>query len=247
MTTEEHTFDEAEGFVSAAKYNALKQDYDKFAYIVSHDINAPLRHIREFTKILLADLEPHIEGENRQCADIILRNVDSAENLIGSLIQFSRLTTRIQPFERFSTTALVKDIVSTLEKDTEGVGGDVCVGELPTLLGDEAQICRLFQCLIDNAIKFRRPEVPLEIAISGQVFEDSTEIAIQDNGMGVPENRLEKVFDLFHRHHVPGNDGVGLGLALCRKIAWLHGGNIRMESVVDSGSKVIVCLPTGVE
>ena len=147
-------------------------------------------------------------------------------------------------FEEIDLERTVREVASDLEGTVEAAGGSIEIGELPTVLADEAQMRQLFQNLISNAIKFRRDGVPPVVRIEGDVRGSRAEIRVSDNGIGFDPRYGERIFRVFERLHGRGDyEGTGIGLALCRKIAERNGGAIAAESTPGKGSTFTVTLP----
>jgi signal transduction histidine kinase len=182
------------------------------------------------------------------------------QTLINDLLSFSRVTTKAQPFAAVDLGGVVRDVVGDLEARIESSGGTVEVGELPTIEADAVQMRQLFQNLIANALKFRRPEVAPVVRVSATVLTamptevgtpadgdgvpGNVEIRVADNGIGFDEKYLDRIFNVFQRLHGREQyEGTGIGLAVCRKIAERHGGSITATSRPGEGTTFVVTLP----
>jgi light-regulated signal transduction histidine kinase (bacteriophytochrome) len=169
------------------------------------------------------------------------------QTLINDLLAFSRVTTRAQPFVRVDLGELVGQVVSDLELLIERSNGTVDVGELPQIEADALQMRQLFQNLIANGLKFRRPGVPPHVQIWSEPVDadgEQVRLLIADNGIGFDEKYLDRIFTIFQRLHTRGDyEGTGIGLAVCRKIVERHGGEITARSTPDAGATFIVTLP----
>jgi signal transduction histidine kinase len=120
----------------------------------------------------------------------------------------------------------------------------VTVGELPMIDADPSQMHQLIQNLISNGLKFHKPDTPPRVTVSGNASHDSAEIVVSDEGIGFDERYAERIFTMFERLHGRGTyEGTGIGLAICRKIAQRHGGDIRAQSTPGQGSTFTVTLP----
>lgn len=231
----------AEPDVPYAQHKALMEEYAQFAYIVSHDLKAPLRHIREFTKLLVHDRESLAEGEEAEFSGIVLRSVERADSIIYELLLLSRLSTQLQPFDAIALKDVVGELIETITPDGGEFDLSVSLGELPSIQGDEGQISALFRHLLNNSIKFRSPDVPLRINIEYADVDDTHVITVGDNGLGLPENLQGAVFQMFKKGH--NLEGMGTGLAHCRKIMSNHGGDISMTSAKGEGCIMTLRFP----
>jgi light-regulated signal transduction histidine kinase (bacteriophytochrome) len=139
---------------------------------------------------------------------------------------------------------LVVDVISDIEVGIRNAGAQVNVGPLPSVRGDPNQLRQLFQNLIENAVKYRRPDVASMIRISGEENNGICRVFVEDNGIGFDEKYLQKIFQPFQRLHGRNeHPGLGIGLAVCRKIADRHRGTITAASTPGEGSTFIVTLP----
>jgi light-regulated signal transduction histidine kinase (bacteriophytochrome) len=179
------------------------------------------------------------------------------QNLINELLTFSRVTTKAKPFEPVNLAKVADDVVSDLEGRIELVKGRVEVGALPVIDAETLQMRQLLQNLIGNALKFHRPDAPPVVKVGAQIFsgrapqagpdapeENLCRLTVSDNGIGFDEKYLDRIFNVFQRLHSRNEyEGTGMGLAIARKIAVFHRGDITAKSKPGSGSTFIVTLP----
>ncbi|HRI07083.1 MAG TPA: ATP-binding protein [Nannocystaceae bacterium] len=223
-------------------------ELERFASVASHDLQEPLRKILAFAERLDKKFAEEMPATGR---DYISRMQDAArrmQSLINDLLVFSRLSTKPQTATEVSLDKLVKSVVSDLEVRIEESGGKVEVGPLPVIHGDPTRLRQLFQNLIANAIKFRRPEEPPIVTIAATVQEDGgreiAHITVADNGIGIEPQYRERVFGIFERLHGRGKyEGTGIGLAICRKICEQQGGTISIDSAGEFGSVFNIVIP----
>ncbi len=224
------------------KYEALKKEYDEFTYLVSHDLNAPLRHIQQFSSLLLENLSEKMSSDDMLFAGYIEQSIDRCQNMIESLLELSHITTNPNSFQVID----VEDIVHAIIKQTSTEIGFIhAASDMPSILGDRKLFRTLFSLLIDNAIKFKKTNYPLNLSISGtKLNEVSCVFELQDNGIGIAEDKQETVFEPFRKssstYDIPG---AGMGLTICRKIVSLHEGKIWFERPKTSGSLLKISLP----
>jgi signal transduction histidine kinase len=229
--------------------NELKRsnrELQDFAFVASHDLQEPLRKIRAF-----GDRLQQTFGEKLgdQGADYISRMQLASERmsrLINDLLSFSRITTKAKPFLPVSLNKVAEEAVDDLEVAIEEAEATVTIGALPEIEADFFQIKQLFQNLIANGIKFRRPGVPPVIDVSAdppRAGEEKVTIRFRDNGIGFDEIFLDRIFLPFQRLHSKAEySGTGIGLAICRRVAERHGGSLTATSKPDRGSTFIVTL-----
>jgi signal transduction histidine kinase len=173
------------------------------------------------------------------------------QTLISDLLSFSRVTTKAQPFTRVNLAEVASSVVDDLEGRIELVKGRVEVGALPVIDAEPLQMRQLLQNLIGNALKFRRPEEPPVVKVDAQIIPDPAEpgrqvcrLTVSDNCIGFEEKYLDRIFNVFQRLHTRNEyEGTGMGLAIVRKIALYHGGDVTAKSKPGEGSTFIVTIP----
>jgi PAS domain S-box-containing protein len=220
------------------------RELEDFAYVASHDLQEPLRKIQAFGDLLRSK---HAAALPEQARDYIERMQSAAKRmqvLINDLLSFSRVTTKAQPFAPVDLGHVAAEVVKDLEVRLHESGGQIMVGALPTIDADALQMRQLLQNLAGNALKFHRPDVPPAVEIRGAIDGNRCRIAVSDNGIGFEEKYADRIFTMFERLHGRGQyEGTGIGLAICRKIAERHGGEIRAHSTPGAGATFVVTLP----
>jgi len=220
-------------------------ELEQFAYVASHDLREPLMLVTAFAERLLLHYGGGLDERGRGYVERILKSAGTLRELIEALLQLSRLATSRKPFELLDLNRLLLEVLEGLEELIAQSGGRVEVETLPSLAGDPVQIRQLFQNLISNALRYRQPAVAPVVTVSGRLLAKGfCEISVADNGIGMAEKDLERIFEPFVRLH--GREvcgGCGMGLATCRKIVERHGGEIRALSHPGQGSVIVVKLP----
>ena len=233
----------------AEQLERSNSELQNFASVASHDLQEPLRKIQAFGDRLKAKCS---DGLGELGLDYLGRMQNAAQRmqiLIQDLLKLSRVTSRAQPFERCDLAAIAQAVISDLEVAIEQSGGKIEVGKLPTIDADPLQMRQLFQNLISNGLKFRVPNTPPCVQISGAAIpaddgDDLCQLVFTDNGIGFEEKFAEQIFVVFQRLHGRTEfEGTGIGLAVCRKITDRHGGSIVAKSTEGHGAKFIVTLP----
>lgn len=212
------------------------RELEEFAYVSSHDLQEPLRMINIYTQLLIRQINPEDE-KLRQFARFIYGAVTRMENLLRDLLNFSRT---IHPDGLCIGTAdlsvSVSKALATLSGRIQENHATVKVDRLPTVSGDEDQLAQVFQNLLSNALKYRKPTIVPEIKISAELQGENWVISVQDNGIGFDPVHAERIFGLFKRLHKDAYPGTGLGLAICQRVIERCGGRIWAESSPDKGA-----------
>lgn len=238
----------AELKLTERQLRASNRELETFASVASHDLQEPLRKIRTFSDRLM---QRHAAGLDPEGRDYLARSVNAAERmskLIEDLLTYSQITTRGKPRVPVDLSEVVTGVVSDLESRIADSGARLKVEPLPTLLADAAQMRQLFQNLIANALKFVAPGEAPDVLVSGRIEDRGGRpvavLSVADRGIGIEERYRGKIFEMFQRLH--GRDvyeGTGIGLAICRKIAERHGGEIDVAGRPDGGTVFSVTLP----
>jgi signal transduction histidine kinase len=221
------------------------EELDRFAYVASHDLQEPLRKILVFSDKIQTKYKDMIGDDMYRNLEKIVRASGRMQSLINDLLRFSRETTSNDDYSFVQLNSLVNEVLTDMEVDIEKSAAQIQVGPLPRLWAIPSQMRQLFQNLISNAIKFRKPdEVPvIHIFTEGQKKE-YTRIIVQDNGIGFDPKYSEEIFMVFKRlHSYHEFEGSGVGLSICKKIIERHNGMIRAESKPGTGSKFILDFP----
>lgn len=213
------------------------EELGRFAYVVSHDLQAPLRGITGFAGLLGQSYRDRLDDEGREFLQFIIDGAAQMRRMIADILELSRVGSGEIDTQPTDIGALVDEVCSVLRMDIEQAGAKVEHDALPVVPADEGQIRQLFQNLIGNAIKFRPPDRKPVIRISSRQTADGWHFQVADNGIGIPQDKQDKLFGLFVRLHTEDQfPGTGLGLAICRRIVERHGGRIWLESEPDKGT-----------
>jgi light-regulated signal transduction histidine kinase (bacteriophytochrome) len=209
--------------------NALQMSYSElelFAYIASHDLKSPLRNIGSYAQLLKRRYKGKLDADADEFIDYIVNNAQTMNNIIGDLLVYSRVD-RDKDLAKANFSRLVELVKHNIRDTILENNVEIECGELPTLWVHRSSIIQLFQNLLENAIKFRAAEPP-RIRIDAQQRESdgSWQISVTDNGVGLDEEYQEKAFLPFQRINHRDRPGSGMGLAICRKVVRLHGGDI---------------------
>ncbi len=239
----------------ADKLEFSNRELQEFAYVASHDLQEPLRKIEAFSDRLKKKYADVLDGDGLVYVERMQGASARMRTLIGDLLDYSRITTKAKPLGPVDLEAIVGAAVSDLEIAIETSGATVRHSGLPVVTGDATQMRQVFQNLISNALKFRKPDVAPEIEItakpapvSGEAEQRGPmiEIHVCDNGIGFDNKYADQIFKIFHRLHGRSEyEGTGIGLATCRKIMDRHGGTISASSEPGAGTTVSIVVPAG--
>ncbi|MES2284671.1 MAG: PAS domain S-box protein [Bacteroidota bacterium] len=219
------------------------QDLEQFAYIASHDLQEPLRTISSFVQLLDKKKSEKIDEETKEYLQFIMNATTKMKNLIKDLLDYSRVGKSIE-FSTVDCNTILKTVIADMDAPIAESKAKITSAILPKVKGNEVQLKQLFQNLISNGIKFRRKNSIPEINIT--VEEKATEyvFAVKDNGIGIEERYVNKLFVLFQRLNSETEySGTGIGLAICKKIVVMLGGKIWVESKLGEGSVFYFTLP----
>lgn len=236
------------------------ENLQQFAYVASHDLQEPLRKIQSFGDLLMERFAPQLGNEG---TDMIGRMQVASQRmslLIRDLLAYSRVSTHHEPHRAVSLNRIVSEAVDSLYVAIHESKATIEISSLPQITGDASQLGQLFQNLLANAIKFRRPNTPPHVLVNyqklvvSQLSEEMravvgnqhsvAEIMISDNGIGFDARHAERIFQVFQRLHGRNQyPGSGIGLAICRRVAENHGGFITASSEPGKGTTFRVYFP----
>jgi len=166
------------------------------------------------------------------------------KSLINDLLVYSRVNTKEFPAEEVDVNKILKQTINTLKTRIEETGAIVLVENMPTVTANELQLGQLFQNLISNAIKFRKPNLKPEVKITAKHSGHEWMFSVTDNGIGIKKEFTDKIFVIFQRlHNSQEYPGTGIGLAICKKIVEKLGGHIWVESNNGAGSTFSFTIP----
>jgi len=220
-----------------AQLEAVNKELETFSYSVSHDLRAPLRHMSGFSKILSEDFGPSLPAEAQRHLQRIEDGAKRMGQLVDELLNLTRVGRQTLAVQATDLSAVVKDVITMLEPETQGRQVEWKISELPAMACDGVLIRQVFQNLIGNALKYSRQRSPAVIEIGQSVKDGQSVIFVKDNGVGFNMKYADKLFGVFQRlHRAEEFEGTGVGLATVRRIVQKHGGQVWAEAEVDRGS-----------
>lgn len=233
----------------SAKAEALEKsnaELEQFAYVVSHDLQAPLRNIMSFTKLLERELGEDLGETPAEYMAFISDAVLQMKALIEDILALSRVSNRGEAFTACDLQNVMQEAINRQQESIRETQGQVNYNNLPTITADKTQMVQLFQNLIGNALKFKHPDRDPVIDITAEVQQETLTLRCKDNGIGIAEEHHERVFGVFTRLHTDDDvAGTGIGLSICKKIVDRHQGQIQVQSQLGEGTSFVITLPIG--
>jgi PAS domain S-box-containing protein len=227
-----------------AQYEIANRELEAFAYSVSHDLRAPLRHVGAYVELLRRVIAPVANDQARHYADAIVEEARRMDELVEGLLAFSRMGQAAMTKAPVALGALLREVVADFAPEAAGRDVRWRVGELPVVHGDGTMLRAVLSNLVGNALKFTRPRAPAEIEVGAEVRDGETIVFVRDNGVGFDPAHAGKLFGIFERlHHADEFEGHGIGLAHVRRIVSRHGGRTWAESERGKGATFYFSLP----
>ena len=229
----------------AVELEASNKELESFAYSVSHDLRAPLRHMVGYSELLQRQAASLLDEKSQRFIKTILDSAKRMGNLIDDLLAFSRIGRAETKKTKVDLRQLVDEVVAEIGQDTKGRDIAWKIGALPVCYGDRSMLRLVVVNLVSNAVKFTRMRAPAEIEIGcDDRHEGEFEVFVKDNGAGFDMQYVDKLFGVFQRLHLPEQfEGTGIGLATVQRIVHRHGGQVRGEAAVDQGATFYFSLP----
>jgi light-regulated signal transduction histidine kinase (bacteriophytochrome) len=231
-----------------AELEATNGELEAFAYSISHDLRAPLRHMVGFAELLQASAISALDEKSRRYMATILDAAKRMGQLIDDLLAFSRIGRAETRDTTVGLQQLLKEVVEEMRPDTAARNVSWIIGKLPDLRGDRSMLRLVFVNLVANALKFTRTRARAEIEIGS--FEDERRVVmfVKDNGVGFDMKYSNKLFRVFQRlHRNEEFEGTGIGLATVQRIVHRHGGSVWAEGSVNGGATFFLSVPTALK
>jgi len=224
-------------------------ELQQFAYITSHDLQEPLRTIASFTQLLERRYRGKLDADADEFIEFIVDAAIRMKEMIQGLLEYSRVGTQKVEFKEVGMEEELEQALSNLHALINKNKAEITHDPLPKVMADPDQMVRVFQNLISNAIKFRKPDEPPKIHVSCQIDKENNEyiFSVADNGIGIEKEYKDKIFEVFKRLHAMGKyEGTGIGLSVVKRIIEQYNGRIWLESKLGEGSTFYFSLPINI-
>jgi PAS domain S-box-containing protein len=242
ITTERQTQQDLE--VSAKALKEHNDALEEFSYVISHDLQEPLRMITSFTQIVQRRYLAKINDENANYDfNFVIDGAKRMSTLIRDMLEYSRWSARALPLVQVNLNEALREAKLNLKVAIDTNQPIIEVGELPTIAANRHMVVQVFQNLISNAIKYRHPERTPHIAINFEVTATDYLFSFKDNGIGFEQQYAERIFGIFQRLQTDRSTGNGIGLAICKRTIERQGGRIWTDSELGKGTTFYFTLP----
>jgi signal transduction histidine kinase len=224
------------------------EELSRFAFVASHDLQEPLRNVVTFAQMLDRDYRDRLDERGIGYLNFIINGGKRMNMLVRDLLEYSQISSNGDDANRkVEMTKVVDQTEDWFREKLVQANGKITCGHLPVIQGVQVRIAQLVRNLIENAIKYRRPEVPLEIHVSARPLKREWVFTFSDNGKGFDPAFTEEIFGIFRRLNRSDVDGTGIGLAICRAVVESAGGRIWAEGRTGEGATFYFTWPMASE
>ncbi|HSP86494.1 MAG TPA: ATP-binding protein, partial [Ignavibacteriaceae bacterium] len=225
------------------KLEISNTELEQFAYVSSHDLKEPLRMITSFLQLLKKKYEDDLDEDANNYINYAVDGAKRLDLMIDDLLEYSRIGSQERELKYLNSEKIVELVLINLKELLKDNNAIVTHDPLPIIYANDQQMVQLFQNLIANAIKYRGKKNP-EIHISADKVNNAYIFSVKDNGIGIDQQHLERIFTIFQRlHTLEKHEGSGIGLAISQKILEQHGGKIWAESQLGKGTTIYFTIP----
>ncbi|RDI70811.1 sensor histidine kinase [Halopelagius longus] len=225
------------------KLEESNERLEQFAYVVSHDLQEPLRMVTNYLSLIEDRYGHELDEDGEEFLEYAVDGAERMHAMIDGLLELSRLGTEEETFRKVDLDGVLDDVRKQLEMRIRESGAAVEIEELPTVRGEEDQLRQLFQNLVSNALEYSGDDPPTVHVSARRNGESEVIVSVRDEGIGIDPDEQERIFEIFQRLHTREEcSGSGIGLALCQRIVERHGGDVRVESEPEEGSTFSVTL-----
>jgi len=223
-------------------------ELERFAYVASHDLQEPLRMVSGFLELLAKKYSPQLDETALKYINFAVDGAVRMKRLITDLLEYSQLGKGSFITEVVDLSGVLEQVERVYRSDIQSLKVKITKNNLPKIVANRDQMLQLFQNLVGNAIKYRRPGIDPQIRISAELIGQNYQFAVSDNGIGLDMKFANKIFIIFQRLHAKEEyPGTGIGLAICNKIVKQHHGNLWVDAGLDKGSTFYFTIPNNLE
>ncbi|WP_080055897.1 sensor histidine kinase [Spirosoma aerolatum] len=223
------------------------EELQQFAYVASHDLQSPLKTIFNYLNLLNNKYAPQLSEDARKLITISMSAAERMRTLIDDLLDFSRVGSNVV-FTQVHLNQIVAEVLEEQQEEIQVSGAKLDVGPLPIIKAHPTDLKQVFQNLISNSLKYRKPGISPQITIRAVDESDQFCFAVRDNGIGIEPQYFDRVFQIFQRLHGRHEySGTGIGLATCKKVVHIYGGQIWIESEPGIGSTFYFTIPKNIK
>lgn len=237
----------AELLSSRERLRRYVADLERIAEVAAHDLQEPLRRVVAYAQLLSSHAQNALDAESRDYVAHVVSGAQRMRKLVQDLEAFVAVDHMPTADAVVSPTGPISAATASLAEEIRRAGATVLIDALPSVAADERSLTEIFTQLIDNALRYRSPERKPLIHVSARREEDFAVFSVRDNGQGIEDRYLPRVFEIFHRlQTVDGRPGTGIGLAIVRRMIERLGGRVWVDSVAGQGSTFSFTLPLSV-
>ncbi len=219
-------------------------ELQQFAYVASHDLQEPLRMVASYTQLLGKRYQGKLDKDADEFIGYAVDGATRMQRLIRDLLEYSRVGSENKSLEKTDSEIVFRQVLNNLSASIRERHAKVTHDPLPIVHANPTHLTQLLQNLIGNALKFQG-DAPARIHVGAKALPEGWEFSVRDNGVGIPDDQLDRIFSIFQRLHGPSDyPGTGVGLAICKRIVEKYGGTIRVESTLGKGSIFYFTLTT---
>jgi light-regulated signal transduction histidine kinase (bacteriophytochrome) len=219
-------------------------DLEQFAMVASHDLQAPLHQLVNYCRVLDEEFSEKLGETGANYIDIIKSACERMQDQISGLLEYSRVGAERSGNAPVRVADAIKRAMENLELEIEQSSATFKIpSDLPTIRCDFSQVTQVFQNLFSNAIRYRAHGVPPVVSVTFEHANSAWNFAVTDNGIGIPKNEQLSVFDIFRRGKAHKDHGLGIGLAICKKIIERNEGTIKVDPEWENGTRIVFNLP----
>lgn len=221
------------------------EELNRFIWLASHDLNEPLRMMSIYAQLLAERLDGRLTPDEVGAVAFVTGGARRMHALLEDFRTYAEVGMRTARAEPVHLGQAVSRALAGLEPRIRELGAEIHCAPLPSVLAGQTEVVRVFEQLIANALTYQHPGTTPRVAVTARAEGDGAwQVMVHDNGIGIPPEHMDRVFEVFHRvHDRDAYPGTGIGLAICRKIVETYGGRIWLESGADGGSVVSFVLP----